>query len=74
MDIIEKVKKIKHNNEKDWLAISEVVSVGIGYVQEKELGIIIGVKSKKKSIVKKIPDQIDGIKIEIKTVNELKAL
>ena len=74
MDILEKAKKIKHNNEREWLAISEVVSVGIGYVQEKEMGIIIGVKNKKKSIVKKIPAQIDGVKIEIKTVNELRAL
>jgi hypothetical protein len=73
MDILQKIKKIKHNNEKNWLAIAGVVSVGIGYVEENQLGIIIGVKNKSDSVSAKIPLQIDGIDIKIKIVDDIKA-
>jgi len=73
MDILQKIKKIKHTNEKNWLAIAGVVSVGIGYVEENQLGIIIGVKNKSDSVSAKIPLQIDGIDIKIKIVDDIKA-
>ena len=73
MDILQKIKKIKRHNEGNWLTIAGVVSVGIGYVEENQLGIIVGVKNKSDTIAAKIPLQIDGIDIAIKIVDDIKA-
>ena len=73
MEKIEKIKKIKHNNEHFWRSLPGVVSIGIGLVNTKDPGIIIGVKNKKSSLINEIPSDIEGVPIEIKVVNELKA-
>lgn len=73
-ETLEKAKRVKLENESEWIAIPEVVSVGVGYVQENEIGIIIGVKNGKIAVAEQIPNEIDGISIEVKTVNQLRAL
>ena len=74
MDILEKAKQVKRQNEEEWLSYSEVVSIGIGYVQNDTLGIIIGVKGNTDEIAEKIPDTIDKIPISVKSVREIRAL
>ena len=70
---IEKAKKVKSMHQDEWLSHSQVVSVGVGFVEEGVIGIIIGVKGKVETIVNKMPDKIDSIPISIQIVNELRA-
>ena len=73
-EVLEKVKKIKRKYEDEWMSYPGVTSVGIGYVQQNTLGIIIGVKGKIDTIRNEIPEQIDNIPITVKTIPEIRAL
>ncbi|MCB0281083.1 MAG: hypothetical protein H6627_11995 [Calditrichae bacterium] len=73
-ELIERAKKVKRQNEDEWLSISEVVSIGIGYVQNDTLGIIIGVKGNVETLSDKFPEKIDKIPISVKSVREIRAL
>jgi len=61
----EKIKKIKQKYQSRWLAIPGVVAVG---------GIIISVSKKFIEESHLIPDEIEGIPIEIVKTGEIKAL
>ena len=65
---------MKSKYQEEWLSHEPVVSIGIGYVKNDVLGIIIGIKGKLNSVERKIPDNIDGVPIILKTVKELRAL
>lgn len=73
-DLLEKAKQVKKQNEDEWLSYTEVVSIGIGYVQNDTLGIIIGVKGNADVMSEKFPDTIDKIPISVKSVREIRAL
>ncbi|HED10560.1 MAG TPA: hypothetical protein ENJ10_07710 [Caldithrix abyssi] len=70
---LERAKRVKRAHEHEWLALSNVVSIGIGNVHGVT-GIIIGVKNHPDAVREKIAAEIEGIPIEIKTLRELKAL
>ncbi|HHM02938.1 MAG TPA: hypothetical protein ENJ15_07970 [Caldithrix abyssi] len=72
-DALERAKRVKRGHESSWLAISNVVSIGIGEI-DNTAGIIIGVRNHPESVREKVPPKIDGVPIVIKTVRELKAL
>ena len=73
-DKIAKAKAVKARFEQDWISKPEVVSVGIGMVQELTPGIIIGVKTESNALRQSIPDSIEGVQITLQTVGEIKAL
>lgn len=68
------IREIKKKYEQQWLAIKEVVGVGIGTLENKEIGIIISVIKLDDTIRKKIPNEVEGVKIEIRESGEFKAL
>ncbi|RMH65831.1 MAG: hypothetical protein D6677_01500 [Calditrichaeota bacterium] len=70
---LEKAKHIKKQHQADWLRHGNVVSIGIAAVGKKT-GIIIGVKNNPDALRDKIPENIDGVPILIKTIRELRAL
>ncbi len=72
-EALERARRVKRSHEREWLALANVVSIGIGDVDGKT-GIIIGVKNHPGSLRGKIAAEIEGIPVAIKTVRELKAL
>ncbi len=72
-EALERAKRVKRAHEHEWLALTNVVSIGIGDVGGAT-GIIIGVKNHPDSIREKIAAEIEGIPVEIKTIRQLKAL
>ncbi len=72
--VIEKAKKIKSKYQDEWLDYPSIVSIGVGFVEENVIGVIIGVKGSIETIAGKIPEKIDDIPIMIKSVKELRAL
>lgn len=71
---IEKAKKVKSEHQDEWLSYTAVVSIGVGFVEEDVIGIIIGVTGKISAFKDKIPDKIDGVPISVKRVNQIRAL
>ena len=72
-DYLEKVKEVKRNNEKNWLAMEGVMAVGIGKIADGNLGIIISVKENIAKFRAQIPEKVEDIAIEIKETGEIKA-
>ena len=73
-DPLDKIRRIKARNEKDWLRIEEVVAVGIGKTSEGSTGLIVSVKENAGVIREKIPARIEDVVIEIQETGEIKAL
>ncbi|GAB4372638.1 MAG: hypothetical protein Kow0042_16030 [Calditrichia bacterium] len=71
---VNKIREVKKRYEKQWLAIPEVVGVGIGTTSKKGIGIIISVKQNPESVRQQIPSEIEGVPVEIRETGELKAL
>jgi len=67
-----KVKAIKKQYEKNWLAMAGVVAVGIG-TTASGIGIIISVKENAVAIRRRIPATIAGFEIEIQETGEIDA-
>jgi hypothetical protein len=72
-DLTLRAQTVKRNNEKSWLALHSVVSVGIGNTADGSLGIIVSVAESPDEIRNLIPEMIDGIPIEIVTTGRLRA-
>jgi hypothetical protein len=70
----QKIREVKKKYEEEWLSIKEIVGIGIGTLSDENIGIIISVIKLGKDIQEKIPDQIEGVKIEIRETGEFKAL
>ena len=67
-----KVQEIKERYEQEWLAIKEVVAIGIGKAGN-EMGIIISVSESPEKLRKEIPGRIDGVPIKIRQTGRFKA-
>ena len=71
---LSKVHEVLHENKYNWSKLPDIVSIGIGYVDDIEMGIIIGTSGDVEFIQKKIPESIDGVKIQIKKKSKIVAL
>jgi hypothetical protein len=69
-----KIQEIKKKYEQQWLSIQDVVGVGIGILDDKNMGIIVSVVKLESQVASKIPNEIEGVKIEIRETGEFKAL
>jgi hypothetical protein len=74
MEDQQKIREVKRKYEQEWLSIEGVVGVGIGILADKNLGIMISVTKLNELISKKIPAEVEGIKLEIRETGEFKAL
>lgn len=70
---IEKIRRIKSENTKKWLALDGVVAIGIGKVSSGEPGLIISVKNNLEKVRSEIPGKIDDVIIEIQQSGPIKA-
>ncbi len=71
---IEKIKRIKSEYEQDWLALPEVVSVGIGETSSGEIGLIVSVKKITARVKRSLPKSIAAVPVEVRKSGEIKAL
>jgi hypothetical protein len=71
---LERVKQIKRRYEQQWLSLAGVVAVGIGTTAAGKVGVIVSVKENPEKIRASIPQQVDGIDVEIRVTGELRAL
>ena len=69
----EKIKRVKQQYEKIWLAHPAVVSIGVGNLSSGRMGIIIGVLKIDTDVIHSIPDYMDGVPIELNVTDTVKA-
>ncbi|MDZ7691204.1 MAG: hypothetical protein U5K69_08750 [Balneolaceae bacterium] len=51
----EKARRVKKENEKNWLSVNGVTAVGVGLIGEGEIGIIISVSEDEQKMRKRFP-------------------
>jgi len=68
-----KIREIKRRFEREWLGIKGVAAVGIGTIEGGNIGIIISVEGNRAHVRSLIPEEVEGVKIEIKTTGMFKA-
>jgi hypothetical protein len=68
---MQKIREVKRQQEKNWMAIDGVVAVGIGQTSGGEAGIIISVSKNLSDIRSQIPGKVRGIPIEINETGEI---
>lgn len=71
---LERVKQIKRKYEQQWLALAGVVAIGIGTTASGNVGVIVSVKENPETIRASIPQEVEGIEVEIRVSGELRAL
>jgi hypothetical protein len=67
-----KIREIKRKHEGKWQSVAGVTAVGIGKTSSGEYGIIISVKKIDRRVKKEIPNEIDGVPIQIQETGEIK--
>lgn len=70
---IQHIKNIKKQYEHTLLKVKNVVAVGIGMTSDQRNGIIISVVKESQKTRSKIPNQIEGIPVEVKITGKIKA-
>ena len=67
------ISEIKKQNESSLLAISGVVSVGIGLNDKGQKTIMVGVRSEDAARQAKIPNQLEGHPVTVNVVGTIRA-
>ena len=67
------IRQVKQNHESEWMNLPGVTAVGIGLLGNGNPGIIINVNGEPSTFSEKIPEQIEGVAIEIRKSGEIRA-
>lgn len=63
---INHIKSVKRAHERTWMALDGVTAVGIGIITGGQTGIIISVSANPAGLRRQIPEQVDGVPVEIR--------
>lgn len=72
-ELVKKAVTIKHQYEKDWMSVLGVSAIGVGFVENGKVGIIISIAVKPEEFTHHFPKQIDYIPIELRYSGTIKA-
>ncbi len=67
------IQEAKKKHEASILRMKGVVSVGIGLKDDSTQAIIVGLKTRSRHLIKKIPKNIEGYPVEIRIIGTLNA-
>lgn len=71
---LEEIRAVKRAHEARWLALDEVVAVGLGRKDDGRDAIVVSVRSDTGAVRKRVPDTVDGVPVEVRVVGDLRAL
>lgn len=70
---LNKVRQVKQQHEREWMAREEVVAVGIGKADgETGAGIVISVSENPEKVRKEIKERIEGVPVKIQDTGDFK--
>lgn len=70
---LERARTVKQAHESRWLTLKGVVAVGIGQLDDGRPGIIISVEADSDRIRRQIPEQVEGVPVEIRVTGPIRA-
>lgn len=73
-DLFKKAKQLKQQHQREWLAMKDVMGVGIGKTPDNQICIIISVRTNAAGIRNRIPTTLEGVPIEIQASGKFRAL
>ncbi|MGH7483212.1 MAG: hypothetical protein ACRELV_13750 [Longimicrobiales bacterium] len=65
---------MKRAHEASWMALDEVVAVGVGRLADGQDGILVSVRSDPEKVTRLLPASVDGVPVEIRVVGDVRAL
>jgi hypothetical protein len=71
---LDRVRAVKRLHEKRWLACDGVVAVGIGQRADGSPQIVVSVEADAARIRREIPEQVEGVPVEIRVTGQMRAL
>jgi hypothetical protein len=71
---LDRVRAVKRLHEQRWLACKGVVGVGIGQRSDGNPHIVVSVEAEPERIRREIPEQVEGVEVEIRVTGPLRAL
>jgi hypothetical protein len=71
---LDRVRAVKQQHEKRWMACAGVVGVGIGQRGDGSPQIIVSVEADAERIRREIPEQVEGVPVEIRVTGHMRAL
>ena len=71
---LEEVRAVKQKHETRWLACPGVVAVGIGQRVDGKPKIVVSVESDSVRIRREIPEEVEGVPVEIQVTGPMRAL
>ena len=63
---LEDIRRLKKKYEKEWLRIPRVQAVGVGVTAEGKQGIVISVVRVDESLKQQLPEEIEGVPVELR--------
>jgi hypothetical protein len=67
------ILEAKKKHEASIMKIEGVISIGIGYRNDKTPAIIVGLRQEKESMIKSIPSVLEGYPVEIQIIGTVNA-
>ena len=71
---LDRVRAVKQLHEQRWLTFTGVVAVGIGQRSDGSPQIVVSVEAEPERIRREIPEQIEGVCVEIQVTGSMRAL
>lgn len=71
---LEEIRAVKRAHEARWLALDEVVAVGLGRTDDGRDAIVVSVRSDTGEVRERVPEAVDGVPVEVRVVGDLRAL
>lgn len=71
---LDRVRAVKQRHEARWLALAGVTAVGIGRGADGDPQIVVSLAAESARIRREIPEEVEGVPVEIRVSGPLRAL
>lgn len=71
---LDEIRAVMRAHQARWLAMEDVVAVGIGRLADGRGGILVSVRSDAEAFRDRLPRSIDGVPVEVRGVGDIRAL
>lgn len=71
---LDEIRAVMRAHQARWLAMEDVVAVGIGRLADDRDGILVSVRSDAEAFRDRLPRSIDGVPLEVRGVGDIRAL
>jgi hypothetical protein len=72
-ETLEKARKVKRQHERRWLDLEGVVAVGVGSLADGGPGIVVSVQAPAGRLRRRIPEAVEGVRIEVRETGPIRA-